>query len=241
MPGLVLGGEAPHVLVFLPGFLTPAPAYRELLEPVAESGAAQVRVPMFYRPGLPALLGHPPVREEAGRAAALVERLVAEGREVWLGGHSRGGQAAWLAAGQVAVHGLLLVDPVDGAGPGSRASATSDPAPFTISPLIIGAGMGGRCAPEHLNHGRFAAAAPRRIHLVVPDCGHADMLCGRVGAAGRMLCGSVANPSAARATIAALVVAFMRGDLSAPRTGGVTAGPGTMLDDRWPLPVEWRP
>lgn len=237
---LVLGSEHPRVLLFLPGFLSPAGAYRELLEPIAASGAAQVHVPVFYRPGIPALLGHPSVRGEARAAAAMVEGLVSERREVWLGGHSRGGQAAWIAAGLAPAAGLVLVDPVDGSGPRSSATTTARRAPFTVAPLIIGAGIGGRCAPARLNHERFAAAAPARTHVVVPGCGHADVLGGRVGAAGRRLCGGGPDPAAARDTVSALIAAFLAGELAPLQPSGGSEGVEPVADGRWPLGVEWR-
>lgn len=240
MSVLVLGPDRPRVLVFLPGFLTPSTAYAQLLEEVAAAGVVQVRIAVLHRPALPALLGHPSVRGDAEEAAALVQPLLQEGREVWVGGHSRGGQAAWLAAGLVPVQGLVLVDPVDGAGPRSGATTTSRPAPWGICPLIIGAGIGGRCAPEHLNHERFAAAAPCCTHLVVTGCGHADMLGGRFGAVGRRLCGGGEDPSAARRTVSALIAAHLRGDLAPVDVGEPSIDARAGLDGRWPLPVIWR-
>lgn len=239
MPGLLLAADAPRTLVFLPGFLSPAAAYRELLEPLAAAGVAEVRVPVFYRPGIPALLGHPSVSGEARAAAALVGDLVRQGRQVWLAGHSRGGQAAWLAAEQVPVAGLVLVDPVDGSGPRSRATTTARSAAFAVAPLVIGAGIGGRCAPEWLNHERFAAAAPTRIHVVVTGCGHADMLGGQVAAMGRRLCGGGADPEAARSTVTALIAAHLTGGLARGGPPEPFEDGGRARDDRWPLPVLW--
>lgn len=239
MPGLHLASHAPRTLVFLPGFLSPAAAYRELLEPLAREGVAEVHVPVFYRPGLPALLGHPSVRGEARAAAALVGGLARQGRQVWLAGHSRGGQAAWLAAELVPVMGLVLVDPVDGSGPRSRATTTSRAAGFAVAPLVIGAGVGGPCAPEHLNHERFAAAAPAGTHVVVDGCGHADMLGGRAARMGRRLCGGGVDPQAARATVTELIAAHLRGELARGGPPQPPGGPGPYRDDRWPLPVLW--
>lgn len=228
------------MLVFLPGFMAPAGWYRALLAPVADQGLAQVRIPQVYRPGPAALGGRPSVVEEAERAAQLVRGLARDGHEVWLGGHSRGGQAAWRAAELVGPAGLVLVDPVDGSGRRTGAVTTARPARFGLVPLVVGAGIGGPCAPEAVNHERFAAAAPRRIHVVVPDCGHADILVGRARDLGRRLCGGGAAPDAARTAVTALLAAHLSGRLG-PHARSAR-DPGPVLDDPagWPSPVQWR-
>ncbi len=163
--GLVIGSGTSRALVFLPGFLAPAGGYRDLVAPLArDDPGLRVHIPQLYRRGLSALAGGRPVREEAQAAAEVAARLAAAGHAVWLGGHSRGGQAAWLAAealsrSRVPVAGLMLVDPVDGSGPGSGPTTTTGPAGFAVAPLIVGAGLGGRCAPAALGHRAFAASA----------------------------------------------------------------------------------
>ena len=114
------GGGAARTLVFLPGFMGSAESYRELLTPVAEGGTTVI-VPQLYRRGVAALLGRVSVAAEAEAAAELVRATALERPEsaVFLGGHSRGGQAAWRAAGLLAPGlpaGLVLLDPVDGEG-----------------------------------------------------------------------------------------------------------------------------
>jgi pimeloyl-ACP methyl ester carboxylesterase len=130
-----------------------------------------------------------------------------------LAGHSRGGQAAWRAAqllgGECA--GLMLVDPVDGGGGPRPAERTSTAAPVALNcaALIIGAGLGGRCAPAAVNHECFAEACPTATHVVVPDMGHADVLTGRALRLGRLLCGGGSDPAAARRQVTDLMLEFM--------------------------------
>ncbi len=201
---LTLGGDAPTILVFLPGFLVPPAAYRDLLLGVA-AGGVTCHVPQLYPRGLSAAAGRQSVQSEAEAAADLVTALSGPGRAVWLAGHSRGGQAAWRAAGLCDVAGLILVDPVDGAGPRSAPTTTKRPPGFEVEPCVIGAGLGGRCAPTRLNHDAFAAAAPRATHVVVADCGHGDMLSGRWRRGARLLCGGGSDPDRSRATMGDLI------------------------------------
>jgi len=214
---LVLDGGGERVLVFLPGFMTAAESYVEVLTPVADAGVT-VLVPQLYRRGVGALAGRVPVSSEAAAAADLVRVTAAERgtRLVHLGGHSRGGQAAWRAAALLASEGLpaslVLVDPVDGAGRRpTEADATAEPAAFEVRTLIVGAGLGGRCAPEPVNHTLFAAAAPFAQHVVVADLGHVDLLDDRPRALARRLCPGGPDPDSARTSVSALLVAFIAG------------------------------
>jgi pimeloyl-ACP methyl ester carboxylesterase len=214
---LVLDGGGERALVFLPGFMTAAESYVEVLRPVADAGVT-VLVPQLYRRGVGALAGRVPVSAEAAAAADLVRVTAAERgtRLVHLGGHSRGGQAAWRAAGLLAAEGLpaglAVVDPVDGAGRRpTEADAAAEPAAFDVPTLIVGAGLGGRCAPEPVNHRVFAAAAPHAQHVVVQGLGHADLLDDRPRALGRRLCPGGPDPDSARTCVSALLVAFVAG------------------------------
>jgi hypothetical protein len=74
---------------------------------------------------------------------------------------------------------------------------------------VIGAGVAGRCAPTNVNYEHFTAATPTAEQIVVPDLGHADVLCGRAQALGRLLCGGSAQPEAARATVSELMLDFL--------------------------------
>lgn len=212
---LRLDGEGPDILVFLPGFMSPAESYRELLAPVA--GVATVIAPQLYRRDLDALRGRVRVSVEARAAADLVVERKEPGNRVFLAGHSRGGQAAWRAAGLLGdgvVEGVCLIDPVDGhtrrpTGPVS----TRRPAGFTCRSMIVGAGVGGRCAPSGVDHRQFAAATPQAAHVVIDDLGHADMLSGPARTVGRLVCGGGEDPDAARRLCTALITSFLRGDV----------------------------
>jgi hypothetical protein len=222
---LIAGQGSEQVLIFLPGFMTPVAAYRDLLTPLA-IGGVEVHLPQLYRPGLRALAGSPTVQEEAKRAALLVSQLAASKRPVWLAGHSRGGQAAWRAAELTHVSGLILVDPVDGAGRATQAATTSRPPSFSLTPTVIGAGMNGPCNPAVVDHRRFAAVSECQ-HLVISECGHGDMLSGLSRAAARALCRGGPDPVAARQTTAHLLQLAMAGRLTPTTTRAL------------PLPVEW--
>lgn len=241
--GFDVGTGGDRVLVLLPGFITPARSYAALVRPLAAADPGlRVIVPQLYGVGPGVLAGRHSVAQEASEATELVAGVASRGAPVWLAGHSRGGQAAWLAAEALEERtrpaGLILIDPVDTAGPGS---VPARPPRFTLECLVIGAGTGSRCAPAGLNHQRFAAAAPRRIHATVPGCGHADVLTGRALRWGRALCGGGPDPQRARATVTALMAAHLRGDLHphlvvpGPDAGNPLLG----RDDRWPTSVVW--
>ena len=221
MAAMTLLGTGPDFVVFLPGFMLSARSYRELLEPVAASGITVV-VPQLYRRGPAALLGHPPVTDEAQDAAVLVREtaLAYPSARIFLGGHSRGGQAAWRAAAALSPNlpaGLLLLDPVDGEGRRpSNATATSSELHVTCPSLIIGAGIGGACAPANVNHEVFAAATPGARHAVVTDMGHADMLCGRELSLGRRLCPGAVDPRPGREACATLITSFVDDQVAPP-------------------------
>jgi pimeloyl-ACP methyl ester carboxylesterase len=200
-------------LVFLPGFMTSPTSYAALLEPLSAHGI-EVIAPRLYPRGLGALRGKHTVRQEAADTAALVGEL--PGR-VFLAGHSRGGQAAWLAAGEAPIEGLLLLDPVDGQGRRPRTSlSTRVSSPFRGPAWILGAGIGGPCAPVGANHEQFARATPGAVHLVVHDLGHADMLAGRARSLGRRLCGGGKDPDAARELCTRLLADFVSGEVPGP-------------------------
>lgn len=210
---LRLEGGGADCLIFLPGFMASPRSYTGLLAPLAGHGIT-VLVPQFYGRGFGALRGAADVRQEAAAAAELV-RQQASGRVV-LGGHSRGGQAAWLAAGLLTDEGLsvglALVDPVDGRSRRPRAPvATARPAQFACRSLILGAGIAGPCAPDGVNHEQFARATPGAAHIVVTGLGHADVLSGGSRILGRRLCHGGRNPDAGRWIASQLLAGFVRG------------------------------
>lgn len=210
--GLIAYGNRQWV-VLLPGFQTPASAYQDLAGAISAQGPT-VYVPQVVRPGAKSLLGKPDVRTEAVRAAALVAAIRRDRRPagVVVAGHSRGGLAAWLLAAHVELDGLALIDPVDAAGPRPRRPAyTLVPKLLPYQALIIGAGRSGPCAPAGVNHVAFADATPGCRHVVLPDLGHADILCGRWRSAGRRLCGGGGEPEANLQQVADLLAGVIRG------------------------------
>lgn len=204
--GMAIGPTTGSPLVFLPGFMVSPTAYRALLTPLADQGW-RVLVPALYRRGPAALVGRVPPATEAGRAAALIETVSADRGPCPVGGHSRGGYAAWLAAARVPVAGLLLVDPVSGGGPPWARPTPPTPPAHPVATLVVGTALGGRCAPAGRNHEQFAASTSA-THVVVPDCGHADVLDDRWARLGRHLCGGGDDPAAARARVAEALLAF---------------------------------
>lgn len=208
-----IAGSHSGALIFLPGFMSSAESYRALLEPVAAHGPTVI-VPQLYKRGPAALFGRVSVAWEAAAAADLVRDTATEmDGPVSVGGHSRGGQAAWLAASLLSPelpHRLVLIDPVDGEGRNpSTPTSTVSGAAVACPTLVVGAGIGGRCAPEPVNHHIFAAATPHSRHVVVEQLGHADMLNGRSRDFGRTLCTGAADPDPGRDVCSALISAFL--------------------------------
>ena len=206
------GSRAGRVIVFLHGFMLTPWSYRSLFASIV-SEATSIVAPQMYRRGPGPLAGHPSPTEEAERAVGIVEHVVTTRRpdEVWLAGHSRGGQVAWRVAEQADPDGVVLVDPVDGSGRHPTApAATSSPATFRARALVIGAGLGGRCAPDAVNHEHFAfAAPPGSMHTVIASMGHGDVLDDRPARTARRLCGGSDDPGHERDTVAELIRGFV--------------------------------
>lgn len=205
-------GPVERLIVFFPGFMVSPWGYRSLLASIV-SGRTSIVAPQMYRRGPRALAGHPSAGEEAEQGVRLVEHLRATRSltELWLAGHSRGGQVAWRVAERVDPDGVIVLDPVDGAGrhPTSLVAAAA-PAGFTARTLVIGAGLGGRCAPDPVNHRHFAAAAPPgSTHVVIDSMGHGDVLDDRPARASRRLCGGSADPVRERRAVAELITRFV--------------------------------
>ena len=204
------------MLIFDHGFMSPPSSYAALLDPLRLSGI-EVITPKFYSAAA-GLTGRYTVLDEAEDLVALVRSLPAvqrgEPREhlPWLAGHSRGGQAAWRAAEALGpqIAGLIVVDPVDGAGPRSQAPRVTDhQGRIAVPTLIIGAGRGGSCAPADLNHETFARALPGAVHVVIADMGHADILSGPALRWGRLLCRGGDDPAAYRQEVSELTLEWL--------------------------------
>lgn len=207
-----------RLLVFLPGFMTSPSSYQRFLGAVAGHGVLVV-APRLYRPGPTVLAGRFTADDEAARAVDVVERLPPDLRapELWLAGHSRGGQAAWLAAAGLSsstgLRGVVVIDPVDGAGRNpTELHAAAGPAGFTCRTLVVGAGVGERCAPTAVNHVHFARNGPvDTTHVVLASMGHGDLLDDRPAGVARRLCGGGPNPAHQRAQLAEIVGDFLDG------------------------------
>jgi hypothetical protein len=204
-PGSQSYGDGDRCLVFVPGFLVAATAYRTLLSPVAAAGA-RVVVPQLTRPGPAALSGRVPPEHEADRLVQIIAGLRRSQDRLCIGGHSRGGLVAWLTSAAVDPDVLVLVDPVSGGGPPWAPAAPLPARRFRTPPVVIGLGDGGRCAPADRGHRVFAAAAPGCTHVVIASAGHADVLDGRSPRLGRALCGPGADPAATRGAVSELLV-----------------------------------
>jgi pimeloyl-ACP methyl ester carboxylesterase len=206
------GTRPDRVIVFFSGFMVSPWSYRSLFASIV-SERTSIIAPQMYRRGPLVLAGHPSALEEAERGARLVEHVVADRQpdEVWIAGHSRGGQVAWRVAEQVRPDGVVVIDPVDGAGRNPTAlSAAAAPAAFTGRTLVVGAGLGERCAPPAVNHEHFAAAAPPgSTHVVMASMGHGDMLDDRAARASRRLCGGSDDHGHERRTLAELISGFV--------------------------------
>lgn len=209
------GRTGGRVIVFFAGFMVSPWSYRSLFAAIVSDRTAIV-APQMYRRGPGPLAGRPSAAAEADQGTRLVEHVVATRQpdELWLAGHSRGGQVAWRVAGHVDPHGVVVIDPVDGAGRNPTAlAAAAMPATFSARTLVIGAGLGDRCAPAAVNHDHFALAAPPgSTHTVIATMGHGDILDDRPARASRLLCGGSADPRRERTTVADLVRSFIEAD-----------------------------
>jgi pimeloyl-ACP methyl ester carboxylesterase len=207
-----------RVVVFFPGFMVSPWSYRRLFASIV-SVQTSIVAPQMYRRGPGPLAGRPSPSAEAEQGIRVVGHVVATHRpdEVWLAGHSRGGQVAWRVAEHAHPSGVVVIDPVDGAGRRpTTLAATAGPATFTARTLVIGAGLGDRCAPAAVNHDHFAAAAPPgSSHVVVASMGHGDILDDRPARAARRLCGGSADPQHERDTVADLIARFVDGRMDA--------------------------
>jgi predicted alpha/beta-hydrolase family hydrolase len=186
----------------------PASAYREFLAPVRDAGIAVTPADVAGSV-LAQASGRSTPEAEAMRVAQLAAELGRDSTPIVLGGHSRGGLVAYLAAAAVQPAALVLVDPVSGGGPPWAKPAPLPPVGWSGPTLVLGCGLGGHCAPTGRNHEVFAAALPGCAHTVVADSGHADLLDGHLRTFGRLLCARGSDPDRARATLAAQVVAFL--------------------------------
>jgi pimeloyl-ACP methyl ester carboxylesterase len=214
---LLIETGSEDLLIFLPGFLCRPRNYTALLEPLGKAGLS-ILIPNLGKRWGAELSGRFTATDEGVLAAGLVTEHSGYGRRVWLAGHSRGGQVAWMTSEEVAPVGLMLIDPVDSDGRKIRPTATATAPRFDLQPLIIGAGLGGRCAPALVNHDAFAAKIAA-THLVLPEAGHADILNDNSRLAGRRICPGGPKPDATRASVTSLMDLFMADKLNRESAG----------------------
>lgn len=194
--------------MFVHGFLGHPRDYATMLTHVASHGIG-VLAPVGHRRGPTALRGTFTPRDEAARVAPIMDTV----GDSAVGGHSRGGQVAWLVAAGTPVEAVVAVDPVDGTRrSGTDPDVTRSPATWTAPTLVIGAAVGGRCAPDGRNHAAFAAAAPAGSRHVLVPMGHADLLDGRMRTIGRWLCPGVRDAAVIPRVVAGLIVAHLLGE-----------------------------
>ena len=138
-----------RVVVFFAGFMVSPWSYRSLFASIV-SDQTSIVAPQMYRRGPGPLIGRPSAIQEAEHGVQVVDHVIATRHpdEVWLAGHSRGGQVAWRVAEHVGPDGVIAIDPVDGAGRRPTAlAAAAEPATFGSRTLVIGAGVGGSAHP----------------------------------------------------------------------------------------------
>lgn len=200
--------EGRHLLLFVPGFLTPRDSYDALFEPIAAAGVDVTVVPP-ERSFMARLAGRVSIHEDAERLDELVAGVATDGTHITVGGHSRGGAVAWLAAThgvrRADIDDVILLDPVWGDG-GPRWRGAPPSGMPNCRTLIVGFGVSGPCAPAGRNHEVFAAAAPSAEHVIVAGCGHGDILSNGAACAAGVVCRSGHDRPRARAQVSRLLL-----------------------------------
>ena len=215
------------VVVLQHGFQVTNHSYDQIASHLASHGFVVI-LPRMYDAGLGPILGMPTAAIETQRAAVVVdwiptglERLPGvnfNNARIGLAGHSRGAKVAFgvVKGGASRVAALAGVDPVDGTGgPGGNEPRVIDGAlALNIPTLILGAGLGGACAPEGDNYASFFDACPSPSVLVVAtDFGHGDMLDEETAALAASVCESNNDREPMRRLTAGLLVTFFRAHL----------------------------
>lgn len=225
------------VFLFQHGFMAESSAYEGMLRHIASHGFIVV-APQMYQPGLMALFGTPSAFEEAEVASGLVEWMAehlsavtgvtARVDRLAIGGHSRGGKVAWLTAlkDPTRFRAIIGIDPVDGRGgpAGNQPRVTAEPFPFSLPALVIGAGLGGACAPTGDNYVQFyESSQPPAWRVVTQNYAHGDMLDEPAAAASAAFCGTGEDRQSMRRATAGMVVLFLREALQrgTPPPGGL--------------------
>ncbi|HPF39781.1 MAG TPA: hypothetical protein P5081_17735 [Phycisphaerae bacterium] len=215
------------VVVLQHGFQVTNHSYDQIASHIASHGFVVI-LPRMYDAGLGPIIGMPSAAIETERAAVVIDWLPSglerlpgvsiNNTRIGLAGHSRGAKVAFgvVKAGASRVAALAGVDPVDGTGgPGGNEPRVIDGVlPFDIPTLILGAGLGGACAPDGDNYAAFFDACPSPSVLVVAtDYGHGDMLDEETAGLAASVCESNADREPMRRLTAGLLVAFFRAHL----------------------------
>lgn len=220
------------VIVLQHAFQTTNHSYDQIASHIASHGFIVI-LPRMYDPGIGPIIGMPTATIETERAGVVIDWIPARlerlpgiefnNTRIGLAGHSRGGKVAFgvAADGNERVAALVGIDPVDGSGgPGGNQPRVADgPFEFDIPTLIIGAGMGGPCAPTGDNYVQFFDACPSPSTLVIAtDYGHGDMLDEETAALAASVCPSNDERVPMRRLTAGLMVAFFRAKLQGDET-----------------------
>lgn len=222
------------VVVFQHGFMSRNDYYDDILSLLASHGFVVV-VPQMYEQGLGVLTGNPNATAEAELAGKVIDWLPGHLNEITgvnartdhlgIAGHSRGGMVSWMVASRdpSRIGAIAGIDPVDGAaGPaGGRALPAQGTLSFALPSLVIGAELGGNCAPASGNHVKFYAACQSPAwHVIALGQGHGDMLDEPEAAAAAAFCGSGSdNRPGMRRLTAGLLAAFFRAALQGDASG----------------------
>jgi chlorophyllase len=220
------------VVLFQHGFMARNSAYDDMLSHLATHGFVVV-APQMYEPGLGPLTGNPTAAQEAELATRvlawlplhLTETIGYQARTdlVGIAGHSRGGKVAWLVASADPgrVHAIAGVDPVDGAGGpfGNQPRVINGTFAFSLPALVLGAELGGACAPTGDNHVQFFGASQSPAwHVIATGHGHGDMLDEPEAIAAAVLCTGGPDRAGMRRLTAGLLVALFRAELQGDAT-----------------------
>lgn len=215
------------VIVLQHAFQITNHAYDQIASHMASHGFVVI-LPRMYDAGIGPLIGMPTAAIETERAAVVIDWIPSQvdrlpnvelnNARIGLAGHSRGGKVAFGVAngGASRIAALAGIDPVDGTGGpgGNQPRVVNGPFNFNIPTLILGAGLGGACAPDGDNYVQFFDACPSPSILVIAgDYGHGDMLDEETAALAASVCQSNTDREPMRRLTAGLLVAFFRAHL----------------------------
>ncbi len=225
VPTLGAGARVPLV-VFKHGFQLSSANYATTLERIATHGFVVLGVDT--RSGL---IGGPTNIDERDAMIHAIDWALSDapfaasvdGAHIAVKGHSRGGKVAVLAAAADArVTAALLLDPVNGCGPGSPYSASCPDARIGAAALTIPVGVMGEtndatggfmpCAPTAQNYTTIygALTSSWAVQWTFADAVHMTFTDDGGGSAGTFCAREPANVDVLRADIRAMSVAFVR-------------------------------